>query len=256
MQPVASNAFYQRQVPDPTLPATNLPSAQVAQFGTQQLGGLTSGTQVAAPGVSPVSAPSVAAPIGSLSGTQQQLATTTQHIKNNEQNAQQNVLSMYAARNAQKAAGGFGGGGFGGTGNPGGEFANDSALDNADFAAGRAPRGLVKFGGGFLQQNAARNLAQLNAAYHAATGGNLSLTEGWRSMSTQQKLYALYRAGKGVAVSAPGSSIHNSGNAADLGGISPQGFRWLTQNASKYGWKWAGNGISGRREPWLWQFVG
>lgn len=265
---------------DPSTVPSAAATSQVAQFANQQLGGLTSGNATAAPGITPVGDPSVTAAVAAPSTASQQATLTMQHLRDNESNAQSKALSMYAARAAQKAAeaqasaGGGGGSGSGGVnaagqplaggvgyavraaGNPGGEFSQDSALDNSDFLAGRGPAGLVRIGGGFLQQKAAQQLTVLNAAYHAATGGSLSLTEGWRSMSTQQRLYALYRAGRGVAVASGGNSIHSSGTAADLGGISSQGFRWLTANAPKYGWSWAGAGISGRTEPWLWKFVG
>lgn len=254
---MANLATYVRPVL-PTAPSTVpdvSPTAKVGQFQNQQLGGLLSGQQVANQGITPVATPSVTPASTPVSPIGQQLQRTQNNLKTSADGSRQQMYSLLAQRRAQ-AQQGAGVGLSARGGNPGGEFANDSALDNADFAAGKAPKGVVRYQGGYLQANAARNLQALNSAYHAATGQNLTLTEGWRSMSTQQQLYALYRAGKGVAVSAPGGSIHTSGNAADLGGISSSGFNWLVRNASKYGWQWAGNGISGRREPWLWKFVG
>jgi LAS superfamily LD-carboxypeptidase LdcB len=120
------------------------------------------------------------------------------------------------------------------------------------------PAGLTRYGTGYLATNAAKNLQALNSAYHAATGGNISLTEGWRSLSKQQQLYALYRAGKGNLAATPGSSVHGTGRAADLGGIGGIGtgqFNWMVQNASKFRWSWTGRNFS-QVEPWHWEYVG
>jgi hypothetical protein len=72
----------------------------------------------------------------------------------------------------------------------------------------------------------------------------LSLTSGYRSTAEQQRLYDLYKAGKGNLAAAPGKSKHEKGLAADVG--PPSEYGWLAQNVAKYG---LGLPI-GNIEPW------
>ena len=120
--------------------------------------------------------------------------------------------------------------------------------------------GIVEVGHGkYLRADAAQAFVNLATAFRQGTGGNLGITEGFRSNERQAQLYQAYKSGKSkIVAAAPGHSHHNSGVAVDLNGYggstnSPQ-FRWLLQNAGKYGWSWAEGRAVG--EPWHWVYVG
>lgn len=93
--------------------------------------------------------------------------------------------------------------------------------------------------GGLLQKAAA---AAWNTAYKAS-GGALSLTEGYRDLAAQQYRWSLFKKGGNLAA-APGTSKHGLGLAADVAG----GQAWLRANGSKFGWANTGLGFS-QREP-------
>lgn len=102
--------------------------------------------------------------------------------------------------------------------------------------------------GGYLKAAAARAWGAANAA----SGGKLSLTEGYRSLADQQKRYAAYRAGRGNLAALPGTSVHGLGNAAD---IASGGQAWLRNNGSQFGWYPTGLGFA-QREPWHFEYKG
>lgn len=110
-----------------------------------------------------------------------------------------------------------------------------------------------------LQKNAASALARMSAAYQAKWGAPLVVNSGGRSNAEQARLYALYKAGKGNLAAPPGTSVHESGRAVDLGGsIMNAGsaqHRWLQQVAAQYGFNWTGRTFS-QVEPWHWEYVG
>lgn len=110
-----------------------------------------------------------------------------------------------------------------------------------------------------LRADAASALARLNAAYAETFGGNLVITDSYRSYSAQVSVAA---AKPGLAAR-PGTSEHGWALAVDLGdgveGGSGDRFAWLTENAHRFGWdnpEWARKGGSGPYEPWHWEFVG
>ena len=116
------------------------------------------------------------------------------------------------------------------------------------------------WGGAYgLQKNAATALARMSAAYQAKWGAPLVVNSGGRSRADQARLYALYKAGKGNLAAPPGTSVHESGRAVDLGGPvyrlgTPQ-HKWLQQVAGQYGFSWTGRTFS-QIEPWHWEYVG
>lgn len=250
-------AKYERQSTAPAISPQlqNPASSQLGQYATQQLGGLIGRPSVAGQGVNASTTPSGANQSGmNLSGNQLQLNKTMVTLNQNEQRSQQLYqLRAQQKKQAQQQASGanpsgmYAGGKQGGYSGPVGKN-QIPGVDGRLTAVGK---------GQYLANHAAQALGNLNAAFHAATGGNISVTEGWRSLSTQQKYYALHLAGKmPQAVAAPGHSVHGTGNAADLGGIGTPGtaaFSWLVNNAKKYGWSWAGSNFG---ESWHWEYVG
>lgn len=85
-----------------------------------------------------------------------------------------------------------------------------------------------------------------------AQGVILKLNTAYRTMAEQQRLYALYKAGKGAKAALPGWSNHQMGLALDIESAngSNAAFHWLTANAAKYKFK-----RTVASEPWHWEFV-
>ncbi|WIB28059.1 M15 family metallopeptidase [Curtobacterium sp. MCSS17_015] len=129
----------------------------------------------------------------------------------------------------------------------GGNGANGNIPSSAlGKALGFAPGSGVGATGGLLVKAAAN---AWNAAYRAS-GGALSLTEGYRDLKAQQYRWSLFKNGGNLAA-APGTSKHGLGLAADVAG----GQAWLRANGAKYGWANTGLGFS-QREPWHFEFNG
>lgn len=253
--PTNKLASYQRT---PVVPAASagLASASTGSYVNQQIGGLRAGLPAGSGALRP----------GALSPENQaklaptavgvELAKTVSNLKQGNANINQIVAQGQAkrARTAQAAGNLYQSGSYAPA--PGGSF-GPSGGKGQIATNGDGRLGAYGGGGQFLAKNAAASLTQLNNAYRAATGGNISLTEGWRSLSTQQKYYALHQAGKmPQAVATPGHSVHGTGNAADLGGIGGFGsstFNWLVANGPKYGWSNVGRNFG---ESWHWEYGG
>jgi cell wall-associated NlpC family hydrolase len=107
-----------------------------------------------------------------------------------------------------------------------------------------------------LRCDAAASYGQLNAAYTAAFGTPLCITDSYRSLSAQ--ISAFQRKPKLAA--APGTSNHGWALAVDLcGGINVSGsaqWTWMTANAGRFGFvqpAWASP--DGKKpEPWHWEY--
>jgi cell wall-associated NlpC family hydrolase len=107
-----------------------------------------------------------------------------------------------------------------------------------------------------LRCDAAASYGQLNAAYTAAFGTPLCITDSYRSLEGQ--VSAFTRKPKLAAL--PGTSNHGWALAVDLcGGInvggSPQ-WTWMTANAARFGFvqpDWASPGGE-KPEPWHWEY--
>jgi len=109
-----------------------------------------------------------------------------------------------------------------------------------------------------LISGAANAMEAMKRDYKKSTGQNLPILWGGRTYEEQARLYALYKAGKGNLAAPPGKSEHNKGRAVDFGGANSTNtrvFRWLQQNAAKYGFKWTGKNFS-QLEPWHWEWFG
>lgn len=91
------------------------------------------------------------------------------------------------------------------------------------------------------------------AAFIAAAPGKISITSGTRSHAEQQRLYDAWVAGgkKGPVVAVPGTSKHETGQAADLGYSTPAVRAWAAANAASFGLGFPVNG-----EPWHVEAVG
>lgn len=136
------------------------------------------------------------------------------------------------------------------------------AHDVAGYANGRLPdEVLCTLPGGAderLRADAAVAFVRLAAAYQAAWGEPICLTDGYRTLGEQQQLRRVKRR----YAARPGSSEHGWGLAVDLS-CGVQSFRsprhaWMVANAGTHGWflpEWAQRGGS-RPEPWHWEFAG
>ncbi|MBB5867361.1 hypothetical protein F4553_000740 [Allocatelliglobosispora scoriae] len=119
------------------------------------------------------------------------------------------------------------------------------------FSNGHLPAGkLVAVGEGErLAETAATRFRRMDAAARA-DGVNLRVVSGYRTYAEQQRLYDLYRAGRGNLAAAPGTSNHGWGLAADLDVAGqPGASTWLRANAARYGFF---NDVAG--EPWHWTY--
>jgi LAS superfamily LD-carboxypeptidase LdcB len=107
-----------------------------------------------------------------------------------------------------------------------------------------------------LRADAAISFAKLNVAYQQAFGHSICVSDAYRNLSQQ---YAVKRERGGLAAT-PGTSVHGLGRAVDLCDAMQNGtttYRWLTDNAPRYGWTnpdWALPGGDGPHEPWHWEF--
>lgn len=105
-----------------------------------------------------------------------------------------------------------------------------------------------------LRADAALAFYKLNAAYKKEFGRDMCVTDSYRSLADQQKIY--YQRPGFAAI--PGRSNHGLGTAVDLcGGVQNAGsaqFNWLEDHSRKYGWfhpRWA---YSSPFEPWHWEY--
>ncbi|WP_395110571.1 D-alanyl-D-alanine carboxypeptidase family protein [Actinomadura sp. SCN-SB] len=105
-----------------------------------------------------------------------------------------------------------------------------------------------------LRADAALAFYKLNAAYTRRFGREMCVTDSYRSLADQQRVY--YQRPGFAAV--PGTSNHGKGQALDLcGGVQNAGtaqFNWLEANSRKYGWFHPSWAYSNPYEPWHWEY--
>jgi zinc D-Ala-D-Ala carboxypeptidase len=105
-----------------------------------------------------------------------------------------------------------------------------------------------------LRADAALGFYKLNLAYKDKFGRDMCVTDSYRNLSEQHRVYA-QRPGFAAV---PGTSNHGRGQALDLcGGIQSSGspqFNWLEANSKKYGWFHPAWAYSNPFEPWHWEF--
>lgn len=104
--------------------------------------------------------------------------------------------------------------------------------------------------GFFLRADAA--LAFLRMAAEARKAGvTLKINTAFRRMVEQVRLYEAYLNGAGALAARPGYSNHQNGIAVDIetGGGRNAAYLWLTQNASRFGFK-----RTVPSETWHWEY--
>ena len=108
-----------------------------------------------------------------------------------------------------------------------------------------------------LRCDAAAAWRALSAAYAAALGSPLCITDSYRGYAAQVRLYGE----KPALAAVPGTSDHGWGLAVDLcGGVDAFGtapYAWMVANAGRFGFEhptWADPG-NGREEPWHWEYA-
>jgi len=105
-----------------------------------------------------------------------------------------------------------------------------------------------------LRADAALAFYKLNDAYKRRFGRNICVTDSYRSLADQQRVY-VERPGFAAV---PGTSNHGRGQAVDLcGGVQIAGsvqFRWMEANSRKYGWFHPAWAYSNPFEPWHWEY--
>jgi murein DD-endopeptidase MepM/ murein hydrolase activator NlpD len=105
-----------------------------------------------------------------------------------------------------------------------------------------------------LRCDAAVSLRMMSAAYDAAMGDPLCITDSYRSRAGQEELFLI----KPGLAATPGTSNHGWGIAIDLcGGIerfgTPQ-HEWLVANGSSFGWHHPAWAAAGGSRPEAWHF--
>ncbi|MHA7135415.1 M15 family metallopeptidase [Oerskovia turbata] len=110
--------------------------------------------------------------------------------------------------------------------------------------------------GHLIRCDAAYQLEQLNVAYRAAFGTDISVTSSYRSYGAQVAV----KASRGYFAATPGTSNHGMAQALDLGGgvnaFGTAQYNWMLANAPAYGWNnpdWARPGGS-KPEAWHWEY--
>ena len=114
--------------------------------------------------------------------------------------------------------------------------------------------------GQLLRCDAATAWDGMAAAYRAATGSALCITDSYRSYDVQVRLHAE----KPTLAAVPGTSNHGWALAVDLcepgrAGMefSTATYKWLNANAARFGFmhpEWAEPG-RGQEEPWHWEYT-
>ena len=122
----------------------------------------------------------------------------------------------------------------------------DSELQTLSFSPGNK-----------MNKKAAAAMEEMNKAYKADNGSNLTINEAYRDCATQIR----YRKelGKKAAPAPPCRSNHGWGLAADIevGAFGSSTYNWLKANAHKYGYvhpAWAEPGGS-NPEQWHWEYA-
>ncbi|MFD7308525.1 D-alanyl-D-alanine carboxypeptidase family protein [Promicromonospora sp. NPDC059942] len=111
--------------------------------------------------------------------------------------------------------------------------------------------------GHYVRSDVVSALAELNAAYAAEFGVNMTINSSYRTYAEQEALYDP----SSKTAAPPGCSNHGTGLAIDIGGgvaaFGSAQYDWLKANAEAYGWVHPPFAEpSGRNpEPWHWQSV-
>jgi hypothetical protein len=106
-------------------------------------------------------------------------------------------------------------------------------------------------GGGKVMRIDAAGAYKRMAAAAKSAGITLRVNSAFRSMAAQQRLYKLYKSGKGNLAARPGYSNHQGGIAVDIevGSTASPTYKWLARNAAKHGFR-----RTVPSEPWHWEY--
>lgn len=101
-----------------------------------------------------------------------------------------------------------------------------------------------------MEMHAAKAFIEMRSQA-AKDGVGLTIDSAYRSMAEQDKLYRLYKDGKGNVAARPGFSNHQDGTAVDIDTQkgTNAAYKWLVVNAGKYGFI---SDVPG--EPWHWHW--
>lgn len=231
----------------------NSASQALAEFKSQRLGGLLSGTSstVSAPSIVGTSLMDSASDRMARSAPKRSSSAFMDNIRKSGQNYHQTALAGIQAKQAvfsAPAPGSVGGPARG---------SSQYALPNkgASYNGKNGQLGPKGGGGDYgLTVPASNALRGLNAAYSKQFGSGLSINDGYRDLAGQQKAWQDYQNG-GNKAAEPGTSVHGWGQAVDLGGpIQNSGsaqHAWLRSNAAQLKWYWVGQRFG---EPWHWEY--
>jgi len=226
----------------------NSASAALAEFKSQRMGGLLSGfsSQVAAPTIAGTSLSDTANDRLARSAPKKSSTMFMDQVRQSGRRMHETAMAGMQARQ-QQTMGSAGGSGGAQTG---------YRLPSGGKPQTGGPRGAYG-----ITVPAAAAFQKLSAAYKAAGMGNLTVNSGGRTYQEQARLYALYKAGKGNKAAPPGTSLHESGIALDLGGplyntnmqaaMATRQHQWMRQNAAQFGWYWVGKNFG---ESWHWEY--
>lgn len=122
----------------------------------------------------------------------------------------------------------------------------DSELQTLSFSPGNK-----------MNKKAAAAMEEMNKAYKADNGSNLTINEAYRDCATQIRYSK--ELGSRAAPAPPCVSNHGWGLAADIevGAFGSSTYNWLKANAHKYGYvhpAWAEPGGS-NPEQWHWEYA-
>lgn len=220
----------------------NSASQALAEFKAQRMGGLLSGTSslVSGPSIGGTSLSDDASSRMARSAPKKSTTAFMDQVRQSGRRMHETAMAGFQAQAAQAAQQSQGG-----------------AQTGYQLPSGGKAQTGGRRGAYGLTLPAASAFQQLSKAYSRAGMGNLVVNSGGRTYQEQAAAYARYKAGRGNLAAKPGTSLHESGIAADFGGpVTRSGTRqhaWLRQNAAKFGWYWVGARFS-QVEPWHWEY--
>lgn len=225
----------------------NSASQALAEFKSQRMGGLLSGTSstVGAPPIVGTSLSDSASERLARSAPKKSTTAFLSQVRKSGQRYHETALAGFQAQRQaamQQRMGGAGGGG-GGAG---------YQLPNGGRPQTGGPRGAYG-----LTVPAASAFQRLNSAYQKAWGSGLKVNSGGRTREDQAFLYKQWvnRVPGYNRAAPPGQSLHETGIAIDLGGpiytSNTKQHAWMRQNAANFGWYWVGQRYG---EPHHWEY--
>lgn len=131
--------------------------------------------------------------------------------------------------------------------------------DNGDIPAWKMVD--VDGNGNLLNPAAAAFFHAWDADYFAITGVHITISEGFRNIAEQERLYALYLSGRGNLAAVPHTSSHGMGLAVDVNSwvygnsSGTTKHNALVESGLRHGWSWYTVGKPSG-EPWHFNYTG